>query len=146
MSTSGAQLLPSDAVSTLRETLIPLATVLTPNLPEAKLLLGKRGEPNPQTYEQMIQLAADLQKLGSRYVLVKGGHFRTEVVEGGETRHQLIDVLHDGHQPLLIEKEYLESKNTHGTGCSLACIEPVAIVYLIADTVSRHCVESSIRP
>ena len=146
VSTSGAQLLPPDAVSILRETLLPMATILTPNIPEAKLLLGKKEEPNPQTYEQVVQLAADLQKLGSRYVLVKGGHFRTDVAARGQTKHRLIDVLHDGHQPLLIEKEFLKSRNTHGTGCSLACMEPVTAAHIIANKVSGHCIESGARP
>ncbi|MCJ1330533.1 hypothetical protein MMC10_007218 [Thelotrema lepadinum] len=149
VSTSGAQLLPPDAVSILRETLLPMATILTPNIPEAKLLLGKKEEPNPQTYEQVVQLAADLQKLGSRYVLVKGGHFRTDVAARGQTKHRLIDVLHDGHQPLLIEKEFLKSRNTHGTGCSLASAiaSNLALGHGVPEAVHRACryVEAGIR-
>lgn len=121
MSTSGAQLLPQDAVSLLRELLLPIATVATPNIPEAKLLLGANDQPDPETQEQMIELAKDLHKLGSKYVLVKGGHFSAKVQDNNKPGSQVVDILYDGNQALLIEKSFLDSKNTHGTGCSLAC-------------------------
>ena len=122
VATSGAQLLPQDAVSSLRDLLLPQATIITPNIPEAKLLLGKEDEPHPKTTEEMIKLAKDLHKLGSKYVLVKGGHFQHESRHKETQDHlRIVDVLFDGHRPMLIEKPLLKSKNTHGTGCSLAC-------------------------
>ena len=143
VSTSGAQLLPPDAVAVLKKCLLPMATIVTPNIPEAKLLLGREKEPNPQTYEQMIQLAADLQKLGPRWVLVKGGHFKAEMISGS-WGHRIVDVLHNGHSHVLIEKESLSSKNTHGTGCSLACIEAVNQVSRFANVYSCHRFKSRI--
>ena len=122
MSTSGAQLLPQDAVSSLREVLLPLATIITPNIPEAKLLLGRQDQSGPQTREETIQLAKDLHALGCKYVLVKGGHFGQQTQES-EKKQSIIDVLYDGNRVSLIEKEYIDSKNTHGTGCSLACTQ-----------------------
>lgn len=120
MSTSGDQLLPQDAVSSLKKFLLPLATVITPNIPEAQLLLGRHDQPSPETLDDMIQLAKDLHMLGCKHVLVKGGHSRRHPPQSG--RNQLItDVLYDGSSVSVIEKEYIKSKNTHGTGCSLAC-------------------------
>ena len=121
VSTSGAQLLPQDAISLLKEVLIPMTTVITPNIPEAKLLLGKQDEPNPQTRGQMLEMAKGLHRLGPKYVLVKGGHFRP-AVPGKETESQrVVDVLYGEDCCMLIEKDFLKSRNTHGTGCSLAC-------------------------
>jgi hydroxymethylpyrimidine kinase/phosphomethylpyrimidine kinase len=120
VSTSGSQLLPPDAVSILRDELLPMTTIITPNIPEAKLLLGKKDSPNPNTEDDMVQLAKDLHKLGSQYVLVKGGHFFSISRDNDEDR-QIVDVLYDGEHAHLIKKTYIKVKNTHGTGCSLAC-------------------------
>src|ERR1700761_8949477 len=76
VSTSGAQLLPEDAVETLIQHLLPLTTVLTPNLPEARLLLKTAGVTyeEPQKPGDLIRIANSLQQLGPKYVLLKGGH------------------------------------------------------------------------
>ena len=126
VATSGAQLLPQDAVSSLRDLLLPQSTIITPNIPEAKLLLGRHDQPHPKSTEEMVELAKALHKLGSNYVLVKGGHFQhephcDEMQDNTEGNHRIVDILFDGHRPMLIEKPLLRSKNTHGTGCSLAC-------------------------
>ncbi|KAI9873975.1 MAG: hypothetical protein M1830_010344, partial [Pleopsidium flavum] len=126
MSTSGAQLLPNEAVRILREKLLPLATVLTPNIPEARLLLQDAGQDvkQPERLEDIIELAQAVQKLGSRYVLVKGGHLtltkHRHIASKDSEKHSVIDVLCDGRNTVLLETDHLNSKNTHGTGCSLA--------------------------
>jgi hydroxymethylpyrimidine kinase/phosphomethylpyrimidine kinase len=121
VSTSGHQLLPDEAVSVLREHVLPLATVLTPNLPEARHLLGKDELPGPRNVDDIVELAKELQKLGPEYVLVKGGHGLSRKSPNEEDTPMLIDVLYGSGKVTLIEKPFLESKNTHGTGCSLAC-------------------------
>jgi thiaminase II len=126
VSTSGAQLLPESAISTLINELLPLATILTPNLPEAKLLLQMLGvEVNdPENVDDIIAMARHIQERGPKWVLLKGGHLpltRGRVVskEEGE-REVVLNVLVGDSGVTLMESPYLESRNTHGTGCSLA--------------------------
>ena len=127
VSTSGAQLLPNDAVLNLRTQLLPLTTILTPNIPEARLLL-KNAEleaPETKSLDDIVNIARTLQSLGPRYVLVKGGHLPLtkdgQISTKDADHHTVVDVLYDGRQALVYETDYQSSKNTHGTGCSLAC-------------------------
>ena len=128
VSTSGAQLLPNDAVVNLRSRLLPLTTILTPNIPEARLLLQNAGlkVPEIKTIDDVVVIAERLQSLGPQCILVKGGHLpltkdgRISTQEADH--HAVVDVFHSRtHQTILYETDYLPSKNTHGTGCALAC-------------------------
>ena len=128
VSTSGAQLLPTDAIANLRTQMLPLTTILTPNIPEARLLLENAGleVPEIKTIDDVVDIAERLASLGPQCVLVKGGHLpltkdgRISTQEADH--HTVVDVLYDSiHQTMLFETDYLPSKNTHGTGCSLAC-------------------------
>lgn len=127
VSTSGSQLLPQEAARELREFLLPLATVLTPNVPEAKLLLSNAGSPvqDPQNVDDLVNLAKSVQSLGPKYVLVKGGHlpFKKDgtIANTDAEKELMIDVLFGEGSVTRIETKYQKSKNTHGTGCSLAC-------------------------
>jgi hydroxymethylpyrimidine/phosphomethylpyrimidine kinase len=105
---SGARLLRPDAVEALKERLLPLATLITPNLPEAGDLLGQEA---PRDEAGMIGAAAALRALGPRAVLVKGGH-----IEATES----IDILDDGGEPLTLVAPRVATRNTHGTGCTLS--------------------------
>jgi hydroxymethylpyrimidine/phosphomethylpyrimidine kinase len=134
ISTSGSQLLPQNAIQHVHTNLLPLTTVLTPNIPEAKLLLGNAGEPSvsePQNVDEMIELAKKVQGLGAKAVLLKGGHlpFTSERVRANspDEARIVVDVLYSAGNGededevlMLTETEFLRSKNTHGTGCSLA--------------------------
>ncbi|KAL1885723.1 trifunctional hydroxymethylpyrimidine kinase/phosphomethylpyrimidine kinase/thiaminase [Paecilomyces lecythidis] len=126
VSTSGSQLLPQDAVEGLRTKLLPLTTVVTPNIPEAKLLLKDAGVDyeDPQNVEGMIKLAKQIRKLGPKCVLIKGGHLpltkERKTAHNSEEASIVIDILYDGEKVTLFETDFLVSKNTHGTGCSLA--------------------------
>jgi hydroxymethylpyrimidine kinase/phosphomethylpyrimidine kinase len=126
VSTSGDQLLPQAAISNLRSMLLPITTVLTPNIPEAKMLLSDAGEnpKDPQNLEDMIDLAKAVHKLGPKYVLLKGGHIpltrQHQAAPDGKGAELVVDILFDGSEVMLVATEYLRSKNTHGTGCSLA--------------------------
>lgn len=126
VSTSGSQLLPQDAVCGLRTKLLPLTTILTPNIPEAELLLEDAGTAfqEPQNVEDMISLAKQIHGLGPRGVLLKGGHLPLtrdhKTARNIEEAQIVVDVLYDGENVTLFETDFLTSKNTHGTGCSLA--------------------------
>lgn len=102
----GHRLLAEDAVTSLREQLLPLATIVTPNLPEAEVLLGR-----PLATRREREVAAqDLVGLGCRAAVVKGGH-----AEGDAD-----DVLYDGERVLWLRGERLDTPNTHGSGCTFA--------------------------
>ncbi|KAH7552562.1 hypothetical protein BM1_08513 [Bipolaris maydis] len=126
VSTSGSQLLPEAAVTTLIEHLFPYTTLLTPNLPEAKLLLKAAGVevPDPQNVDDVVAMARHIHKRGPKWVLLKGGHLPLTrghfVSKEVADREVVLNVLVGDSGVILIESDYLESKNTHGTGCSLA--------------------------
>ena len=103
---SGDPLVDDTAVAGYRETLFPLATVVTPNLPEVELLLGRqvRGE------SEMRWAAQAIVGFGCRAALVKGGH------AAGSAR----DILFDGSEFYTFEQKRIATKNDHGTGCTLA--------------------------
>jgi len=107
VATVGHRLLLSEAEAALRETLLPMADLLTPNLPEAEMLAGF-----PVRVEADMRRAAErLAALGAKAVLMKGGH-----LEGD----RIIDLLfHDGRFDRF-EDPRIASRNTHGTGCTLA--------------------------
>lgn len=126
VATSGAQLLPGDAVRNLRERLLPLTTLLTPNIPEATLLLRDADiqYKSPSGLEDLKTLAKMVHQLGPKAVLLKGGHMPlTQAYVKANTdaeKSVTADILYDGEDFTIIESKYLLSKNTHGTGCSLA--------------------------
>ncbi|EEQ92004.1 phosphomethylpyrimidine kinase [Blastomyces dermatitidis ER-3] len=119
-------LLPGEAANIVRTKLLPLTTILTPNIPEAILLLQDSGADakNPENLEDAIQIAKQIHTLGPKYVLLKGGHLPLtasyERVTADQQPSKVVDVLFDGEKVTLFENEFLTSKNTHGTGCSLA--------------------------
>ena len=99
----GAKLLRDDAVDALRTRLLPLAAVITPNLPETEVLLGHAVV----SLADQRRAARELRDLGPRAVVVKGGH-----AEGAES----IDVYYDGESHILSAGR-VETGNTHGSGC-----------------------------
>lgn len=107
ISTSGASLLPDEAVSALVETLLPQATLVTPNLPEAARLTGLPVETLPQRLEAGQRLLA----MGAQAALIKGGH-------GHEA--ELTDLLVTKQEVVSITLPRLISRNTHGTGCTMS--------------------------
>lgn len=144
VATSGAQLLPNDAVYNLQTNLLPLTTILTPNIPEAQLLLqiAGLGTPEINSLDDLVNVARIVQSLGPRYVLVKGGHLpltRDGLISKEELdSYTIVDVLYNGSEATIYETAYLPSKNTHGTGCSLACkLSPMSIIYSINNSYSR---------
>ncbi|MCR4944033.1 MAG: bifunctional hydroxymethylpyrimidine kinase/phosphomethylpyrimidine kinase [Clostridium sp.] len=106
VSTSGSNLLSVDAKETLIKELFPMAELITPNLHEAEALLGE----DIKSVEDMKRACIKLKTLGSKYVLVKGGHLDMEAT----------DVLYDGEKFMLLGGEIIKTKNKHGTGCTLS--------------------------
>ncbi len=109
---SGDRLLAEEAVSALRTRLLPLATMMTPNLPEALALLGE--SPRSVSEDEFPAMAADLWKLMKKrdaWVYLKGGHL------GGSDSP---DMLFNGYVTVRLEAERIETKNDHGTGCTLS--------------------------
>ena len=104
----GAPLLDPDAVEAVRCDLLPLASVVTPNLPEAGVLLGL---PAAKTRAEMSSQARELLSYGPDAVLMKGGHF-----EGEHSPDLLVTEADD----VWFEANRIDSMNTHGTGCSLS--------------------------
>lgn len=100
----GARLLRDNAVDALRERLLPLAAVVTPNLPEAEVLLGRPI----RTLDDRRQAARDLVSLGARAVVVKGGH---------SDGHLSIDHYFDGAELVELQSPRVATQNTHGSGC-----------------------------
>lgn len=108
-SSSGKTLFPEDSLGSLARLLFPLATLVTPNLPEATALAGLDRE--PETRGEVEDAAMALCHAGARSVLVKGGH-----TDGDECRDCL---LHDGRFHWFSGPR-IETANTHGTGCTLS--------------------------
>ncbi len=106
ISKSGFDLMQPDAKETLIKRLIPLAYVVTPNLPEAEVITGMKID----NLGAMEQAARAIYKMGAKNVLIKGGHLA----------HDATDLLFDGEKIIALKSERIPTKNTHGTGCTLS--------------------------
>lgn len=106
VATSGARLISEDAISTLKKELLPLATVITPNIPEAEELTGKPIA----SEEDMVAAAMEIYDTYGCATLVKGGH----------NLNDANDLLYDGTAATWFHGERIDNPNTHGTGCTLS--------------------------
>ena len=123
---SGDHLLEPDAVAAVRELLVPLATVITPNLPEAGVLLGA----NPTwTLEEMRERVRELHALGPEWVLLKGGHLTGSA--------ESVDLLHGTSGTTEFTAPRVATRNDHGTGCTISAA--------IAALLPTHSMEESVR-
>ena len=124
VATSGSKLLSDDAINTLINELIPLADIITPNIPEAEVLSGIKIN-NISDMERAIKIIA---KLGSKSTLLKGGHMINDAN----------DLLYYDNKLVWINGKRINNKNTHGTGCTLSSA--------IASNLSKgYDIEMSIR-
>jgi hydroxymethylpyrimidine/phosphomethylpyrimidine kinase len=105
---SGDRLLQDDAIAAIRTQLIPQATVITPNLPEAAVLCGDAA---PTTLAEMHGTIRALYRLGARAVLLKGGALASS---------DSPDLLFDGSEVIELPTRRIATRNTHGTGCTLS--------------------------
>lgn len=122
----GDTLLSAEALAALREQLLPLATVVTPNLDEVRQLTGI----TVTRPDQLQQAAEAVLSFGPRWVLVKGGH-----LDGPAT-----DLLTDGSTTHRFTEERIENRHTHGTGCTLA--SAVAVGLALGRTVPEAVAEA----
>ncbi|KAI7904434.1 Phosphomethylpyrimidine kinase-domain-containing protein [Cokeromyces recurvatus] len=117
ISTSGSRLLAEDAIQALINDLLPITYILTPNVPEAEFLLNMTPG-SIKTIEDMHHAASKLAQLGPTYILLKGGHlpFKTK------DKDQVIDLVYNSldHSFHEITNDYVNTPNTHGTGCTLS--------------------------
>jgi hydroxymethylpyrimidine/phosphomethylpyrimidine kinase len=127
VATSGQLLLEPRAVGVVADRLLPLATLLTPNLHEAATLLA---EPFARTIDEMAGQAQRLRALGPSAVLLKGGH------RAGD---EAVDLYFDGSQFRTFSLPRIETPNTHGTGCTLAAAITAFLVKGLAleDAITR---------
>jgi hydroxymethylpyrimidine/phosphomethylpyrimidine kinase len=109
VATSGDLLLETSAITTLKQRLIPIAEIITPNLPEAAALTGRH---TPTNEFEMYELIADLRTLGSAAILLKGGH-----LESTTTSRDLL-IYPDRVESFSATR--INTRNTHGTGCTLS--------------------------
>ena len=105
-STSGFDLIDDEALGALKRELLPLARVVTPNIPEAERITGLRIRDR----DAMVEAARMMRALGARAVLVKGGHLQGRA----------LDVLDEEGEVTYFDAERVETTSTHGTGCTLA--------------------------
>jgi hydroxymethylpyrimidine/phosphomethylpyrimidine kinase len=106
VATSGDRLLQREAEESMRRAMLPLATVVTPNLAETEVLVGRQVA----SLDEMRAAAEEIVAGGARAVVVKGGHAIT----------QATDVFYDGSHMELLQSEVVATSNTHGTGCTFA--------------------------
>ncbi|KAI8068410.1 Phosphomethylpyrimidine kinase-domain-containing protein [Gongronella butleri] len=117
VATSGSRLLSADAVQTYKDHLLPLTHVLTPNVPEAEVLLDMAAG-SIRNVDDMAAAARQLSQFGPKYILLKGGHLAVE----RHGKKVVVDLLYDtaNNEILQLEQPFVESQNTHGTGCTLS--------------------------
>jgi len=108
ISSSGKPLIETTAIEALKKELFPISTIITPNIPEAAVLLNM---PQAKTKNAMYETISGLNKFGSQSVLLKGGHLI------GDT---CMDLLSDSDNIYEFAQSKIATKNTHGTGCTLS--------------------------
>jgi hydroxymethylpyrimidine/phosphomethylpyrimidine kinase len=136
ISTSGAVLLKPSAMKALRDRLLPLATLVTPNLDETRILTGRKVA----SVEDMRRAARTIQARFGCAVLVKGGHLRG-------TR-DAVDIFFDGRTEWLLNAPFVRGVSTHGTGCtySAAIAAALALGHVLprAVEIGKHHVTAAI--
>ncbi len=119
-STSGGTLMEDTAFESFVNELMPLARLITPNIPEAEKLAGL----NIRNEESMRQAAARIRELNARAVLVKGGHLKQEAgtrrQEPADTTRRAVDILDDEGAVTFYRTEWIDAPNVRGTGCMLS--------------------------
>lgn len=124
VATSGASLIDKDAVDVIKTRLIPMATLMTPNIPEAEKLMRK-------AVLDMEQAAQDLLKLGAKAALLKGGHLKGNIMR---------DVLAQERGVITLEAPRVENASTHGTGCRLS--SAIAAYLGLEETLEEACAKA----
>lgn len=131
----GSPLLQKEAIDALKEYLLSLATVVTPNIPEAEVISGIKIT----NLSERKEASKIIYELGAKNVMIKGGHEETD---------QMIDLLFDGNDFFQFESKRIDTKNTHGTGCtfSAAITAQLAKGNTVRDsiTVAKNFIQAAI--
>jgi hydroxymethylpyrimidine/phosphomethylpyrimidine kinase len=131
VATSGDKLLQDEAIETLKHELIPFARVITPNIPEAEVLLGRKINEQKDLPLVIREMSADR----SVSVLLKGGHLKEAL---------LTDVFYNAEtdEVITLASERIHTKNTHGTGCTFSSAIAAFLAHnLPLDDAIRHAKE-----
>lgn len=125
VSTSGSSLLANDAINLLKETLIPLASIITPNIPEAQVL----SDVIIDSKDKMIEAAIKINSFYNGYILIKGGHLK----------NCADDLLYYQGNIKWYKSKKVNNPNTHGTGCTLssAIASNLAVGYSMEESVEK---------
>jgi len=124
ISKSGTKLINNNTIKILRSKLIKKVSLITPNIPEAEILTKTKIK----TVEDMIYAANILLKMGAKNVLIKGGHLDSNIMR---------DIFFNKNEISIIKNRKINTKNTHGTGCTLA--SAIATYYSCGKTLKRSC-------
>ena len=125
VSTSGSRLLEDSALTALKEELIPLAHIITPNIPEAEVLTHFKIH----NQDDMLKAAQCIREWYAGDILIKGGHFK-DCAD---------DLLYHGEEVIWLKCEHIDNPNTHGTGCTLssAIASNLALGYDMVNSVQK---------
>ncbi len=145
-STSGFDLIDDAALKILIEHLFPLADLITPNIPEAERITGIAL----RSHDDIVRATAEMQAMGARNVLIKGGHSADgEVKEKGNAAKKAKDHLFIGGDLTVFEADFIETTATHGTGCTLAAAIAANLALghdlIVAVKISKDFVTEAIR-
>ena len=124
ISKSGTKLINNNTIKILKSKLIKKVSLITPNIPEAEILTKTKIK----TVEDMIYAANILLKMGAKNVLIKGGHLDSNIMK---------DIFFNKNEISIIKNRKINTKNTHGTGCTLA--SAIATYYSCGKTLKRSC-------
>ena len=120
----GAKLINTKSIKTLRTKLMKKVTLITPNIPEAEILTKIKIK----NVKDMISAANILLKLGAKNVLIKGGHLNSKIMQ---------DVFLSKNEISIFKNKKINTKNTHGTGCTLS--SAIATFYSCGKTLKKSC-------
>ncbi len=123
----GAKLISNNSIKYLKNLLIPLCTLVTPNIPEAEILTGY----SISSKEDMIRAAKKILNMGSKNVLLKGGHLKNKMI---------FDILASKKGIKIFSKRKIRTKNTHGTGCTLS--SALAACLSQKQNIEKSCITS----
>ena len=121
---SGTKLINNESIKILKSKLLKKVSLITPNIPEAEILTKTKIK----TVEDMIVAAKILIKLGAKNVLIKGGHLNSKILQ---------DILVSKNKISVFKNKKINTKNTHGTGCTLS--SAIATYYSCGKTLKKSC-------
>ena len=120
----GTKLISNQAIKILKLKLLKKVSLVTPNIPEAEILTGKKIN----NIKDMIEASNILLSLGAKNILIKGGHLNSRIMQ---------DVFLNKHEISIFKNKKIKTKNTHGTGCTLS--SAIATYYSCGKTLKRSC-------